>query len=527
MAPSVTVTMEAPTPTNGLKKENPTPEEIVHKEPEAGPAIILITLWNYFLMTVIGHFRDFCGILTGRSRYRTMNIRRKGYASLFKSQENFYTRRLYHRLQDCWNRPLASSPGCHIDVLERISKDGNCSLVRTGSTKHCVNLGSYNYLGFADDWKSTCKDAVIRAVEKYPNSMSASPANLGTVKVHQELEDYVAKFIGKEAACVFPMGFSTNGTTIPALMGPGSLIISDALNHTSIVNGARSSPSQIRVFRHNEPEHLEDVLREAIVKGQPKHHRPWKKILVMVEGIYSMEGNICKLAEIVKVCKKYKAFIYVDEAHSIGALGKTGRGICEHSGVDPADVDILMGTFTKSFSGMGGYIASSKEVIAFIRAHSAGVVTHNSMSPVVCQQVLTAFKVISGDDGTATGQLKLTSLISNSNYFRTRMHEIGMHVYGDYDSPIIPVLIYFPSKVAAFSRECLARGVAVVVVGFPATSIIYSRARFCISAGMVREDIDKAIAVIDEVATLLCMKYSDNFLGFDLKSERIVSSKLE
>jgi serine palmitoyltransferase len=494
------------------------PENEHNNEPEAGAAVIFLTLCNYLLMTVIGHFRDFCATLTGKSRYKNQSLRRKGFASLFKSQESFYTRRLYHRLQDCWNRPLSSGPGCHVDVMERVSVDGNCSFQKTGRSKRCVNLGSYNYLGFADDWKETCRDDVVDAVEKYPNSMSSSRADFGTVKVHQELEEYVAKFIGKEAAAVFPMGFSTNGTTIPALMGPGSLIISDALNHTSIVNGARSSPSQIRVFKHNQPEHLDEILREAIVKGQPKHHRPWTKILVMVEGIYSMEGNICRLAEIVAVCKKYKAFIYVDEAHSIGALGRTGRGICEHCGVDPADVDILMGTFTKSFSGMGGYIASSQEVVDFVRSHSAGVLNHNSMSPVVCQQVLTAFKVISGDDGTNVGQRKLTSLIANSNYFRRRMIEIGMHVYGNYDSPIIPVLIYFPSKVAAFSRECLARGVAVVVVGFPATSIIYSRARFCISAGLEREDIDKAIAVIDEVATLLCMKYGNNFLGFDMQS---------
>jgi serine palmitoyltransferase len=138
------------------------------------------------------------------------------------------------------------------------------------------------------------------------------------------------------------MGYGTNFTTIPALLGKQSLIISDSLNHTSLVNGSRSSSAQIRVFNHNQPEHLEEVLRESIIQGQPRHHRPWGKIVVMVEGIYSMEGAICQLPEIVRICKKYKAYIYVDEAHSVGALGKTGRGICEYHGINTNDVDVLM-----------------------------------------------------------------------------------------------------------------------------------------------------------------------------------------
>jgi serine palmitoyltransferase len=220
------------------------------------------------------------------------------------------------------------------------------------------------------------------------------------------------------------------------------------------------------------------VLREAIIMGQPKTRRPWTKIMVMVEGIYSMEGIICNLKEVVRLCKKYRAYLYVDEAHSIGALGRTGRGVCEHCGVNPADVDILMGTFSKSFAGMGGYIAASKEIIEYLRATSAGLLYHNSLSPIVTAQVLTALRVISGEDGTKIGIAKIDSLRENSNYFRSEMERIGVSVVGDYDSPVVPVLIYQPAKIAAFSRECLLRGLAVVVVGFPATSVIMSRARY-------------------------------------------------
>lgn len=222
--------------------------------------------------------------------------------------------------------------------MERDSKDDNTTLYLTGKDSRCLNLGSYNYLGFADDWASTCKDEVVDALEKWPISMCSSRAELGSTTLHQELEERVAKFLGKEAAIIYSMGYGCNATTIPALMGPECLIISDSLNHTSIVNGSRASNAMIRVFEHNTPESLESVLREAIVNGQPRHHRPWKKILVMVEGIYSMEGIICRLREIVDICKKYKAYIYVDEAHSIGALGATGRGVCEFTGVDPSEI---------------------------------------------------------------------------------------------------------------------------------------------------------------------------------------------
>lgn len=275
--------------------------------------------------------------MTGFTRYSS-NKPRKGYSILFKSWESFYTRRLYHRIQDCWGRPISSSPSCHIEVIERVPNNKNASLSLTDKKINCLNLGSYNYLGFADDWLNTCGKDVFKALNKWPISMCSARMDSGSNTLHEELENLVARFLSKEAAYVFSMGYGTNATVIPSLMGPETLIISDVLNHLSLVNGARSSSAQIRVFRHNDTKHLEEVLREAIINGQPRHHRPWKKILVMVEGIYSMEGDICDLPTIVKICKKYKAYIYVDEAHSIGALGRTGRGVCEQTGVDPADI---------------------------------------------------------------------------------------------------------------------------------------------------------------------------------------------
>ena len=235
-----------------------------------------------------------------------------------------------------------------------------------------INLGSYNYLGFADDWQETCRDSVLEAFDNFGVGLSSAPADVGYCSYHVQLEKMMANFLNKESCIVFNMGYGTNATTIPSLMGKGSLIISDSLNHTSIVNGVRAAGSSVKVFKHDDPVHLEQVLRKAIVEGQPRKNRPWRKILVICEGVYSMEGEISHLKEIVDVCKKYKAYVYLDEAHSIGAMGATGRGITEHAGVDTADVDVMMGTFTKSFGGMGGYIAGSKDLIDHIRKSSSG-----------------------------------------------------------------------------------------------------------------------------------------------------------
>ena len=289
--------------------------------PELGVLVALLTYFSYALIVSVGHIRDFLGKLSGWSRYEYGKTN-PGYSVLLKSWESFYTRRLYHRIQglqlrsskmfqalvshhqslytDCWNRPISSSPGAYIDVMERSSVDDQYTMHTTGKTKRCLNLGSYNYLGFADDWRGTCREDVFEAVKSWPISMCSSRMDFGSCAVHDELEQTVARFVGKEAAMVYTMGYGTNTSTIPALTGPETLIVSDSLNHLSIVNGARASPALIRVFRHNEPLHLEEILREAICNGQPRHHRPWKKIVVMVEGIYSMEGSICNLKEIVR-----------------------------------------------------------------------------------------------------------------------------------------------------------------------------------------------------------------------------------
>ena len=264
-------------------KKAPISREKYNSHPDIPWAVALLTYLSYAIIISFGHFRDFLGKITRRSRYFGKKTK-SGYSELFKSWESFFTRRIYHRISDCWNRPIASAPGARFDVMERVTHDNNKTFECTGKTTNCLNLGSYNYLGFADDWKQTCKEDVLESLNHWPISMGSSRLDLGNTTIHEKLEETVASFIGKEAAMVFSMGYGTNTSTISILCGAGSLIVSDALNHTSIVNGARASVAPIRVFRNNDAQHLDEILREAVVNGQPKHYRPWKKIWVIVEG---------------------------------------------------------------------------------------------------------------------------------------------------------------------------------------------------------------------------------------------------
>ncbi|KAL9683062.1 hypothetical protein QQ045_014876 [Rhodiola kirilowii] len=462
----------------------------------------LTTYFSYGLLFAFGQMRDFFRKILDWSKSNNL----QGYAPICLGLEDFYIRRLYHRIQDCFDRPISSAPDAWFDVVERYSNDNNKTLKRTDKKKRCLNLGSYNYLGFAaaDEY---CTPRVIEALKKYSASTCSSRVDGGTTLLHKDLEECVAKFVGKPAAVVFGMGYVTNSAILPVLAGKGGLIISDSLNHNSIVNGARGSGATIRVFQHNTPSHLEEVLREQIAEGQPRTRRPWKKILVIVEGIYSMEGELCKLPEIIAVCKKYKAYTYLDEAHSIGAVGKSGKGVCELLEVDTDDVDIMMGTFTKSFGSCGGYIAGSEELIRYLKHTCPAHLYANSISPPAAEQIISAIRVILGEDGSCRGAQKLARIRENSNFFRSELQKMGFEVLGDNDSPVMPIMLYNPAKIPAFSRECLKHNVAVVTVAFPATPLLLARARICISASHSREDLVKALEVISRVGDLVGIKY--------------------
>ncbi|XP_006884832.1 PREDICTED: serine palmitoyltransferase 2 [Elephantulus edwardii] len=471
--------------------------------------VAVLTYVGYGVLTLFGYLRDFLRHWRiEKCHHATEREEQKDFVSLYQDFENFYTRNLYMRIRDNWNRPICSVPGARVDIMERQSHDYNWSFKYTGNIiKGVINMGSYNYLGFARN-SGPCQEAAAKVLEEYGVGVCSTRQEIGNLDKHEELEKLVANFLGVEAAMTYGMGFATNSMNIPALVGKGCLILSDELNHASLVLGARLSGATIRVFKHNNMQSLEKLLKDAIVYGQPRTRRPWKKILILVEGIYSMEGSIVRLPEVIALKKKYKAYLYLDEAHSIGALGPTGRGVVDYFGLDPEDVDVMMGTFTKSFGASGGYIGGKKELIDYLRTHSHSAVYATSLSPPVVEQIITSMKCIMGLDGTSLGKECVQQLAENTRYFRRRLKEMGFIIYGNEDSPVVPLMLYMPAKIGAFGREMLKRNIGVVVVGFPATPIIESRARFCLSAAHTKEILDTALKEIDEVGDLLQLKYS-------------------
>ena len=303
------------------------------------------------------------------------------------------------------------------------------------------------------------------------------------------------------------MGFATNALNLPSLISPGCLVVSDEKNHASIILGLRLSGAVVKVYKHNNVKCLDKVIEKALVNGQP-NGEPWKKILIILEGVFSMEGSIVKLPEIIEIKKKYGAYIYLDEAHSVGATGPRGRGIVDFYGVDPKDIDILMGTFTKSFGSAGGYIGGTKNLINFLRVSSHAHSYASSMSPAVTQQVLTSMKIIMGLDGTDEGKKRIDQLARNTRYFRRRLAQIGVITYGHEDSPVVPMLVYLFSKISAVVRTLTKRNIASVGVGFPATPIMEGRIRFCLSAAHTKEQLDFVLVAIEEISTTLGLRYS-------------------
>lgn len=511
MTPSPAVSHRRTGSTTTETSINPKPTEPPrrHEAGEEAPLFVLITTYlGYALIIIVGHFEEFFGKLLFPERFKHLRVH-DGMAPLTSDFDSFYSRRLYKRIRDCWNRPTTAVPSRTLTLLERTSDDYNESFRLLGTKRVCLNMASYNYLGFAQS-EGPCADAVADTIREVGVSVASTRPDRGTLDIHLELEELVARFLGVEAAVVFGMGFCTNSSMITSLVEKGCLILSDELNHSSLITGCRLSGAAIATFKHNDMSDLEIKLREQIVSGQPRLNRPWKKILVVVEGLYSMEGSILRLPDLLALKQKYPFYLFIDEAHSIGALGPNGGGVCDLWGVDPNQVDVLMGTFTKSFGAAGGYLAGSKALIEHLKRDGPGYLYSEPIMPPVCQQVITSMKIIMGElpGHIDEGKRRLTAIRENSIYFMRQLKKRGFIVYGDEGSPVIPVLIFNPGKIAAFSRECLARGLAVVVVGFPATPIISSRVRFCVSASHTRADLDRTLEIVEEVGSIMMMRVS-------------------
>ncbi|KFM79837.1 Serine palmitoyltransferase 2, partial [Stegodyphus mimosarum] len=478
------------------------------EEFEETPYVIALTIYLcYAVLTVFGHLRDFMRNVGLEQNKIAKEKNREGYVPLYQSFESFYTRNIYRRIRDCWNMPICSVPGAVMKMKERVSHDYNWTFELKDSSYDVINMGSYNYLGFAEN-KGKCVESVGKAICKYGVGICSTRHELGSLDIHNKLEKLTAQFLGVEDSIIVGMGFATNSTSIPTLVSKGCLIMSDELNHASLVLGCRLSGAKIRVFKHNNMKDLEAKIRDAIIEGQPRTHRPWKKIIIIVEGIYSMEGTIVNLPALIALKKKYRCYLYVDEAHSIGAIGARGGGVTDYFGCDPKDIDLLMGTFTKSFAAAGGYIGGSKKLIRHLRMNCHSFMCATSMSAPIVEQILMAMQIIMGKDGTDDGMKRIQQLRRNTHYFRKKLKQKGFIIYGNEDSPVVPLMLYFPSKIAEFIRQLLKGGIATVGVGFPATTLTTARARFCISASHTKEMLDKALDVVETAGHLIMVNYS-------------------
>ncbi|KAJ7701775.1 pyridoxal phosphate-dependent transferase [Mycena rosella] len=510
--------------------------------------IVISTYISYLILICIGHIRDFLGKRFYPRAYRHL-MPQDGYAPLNSDFDSFYTRRLKRRMDECFGQPVTGVAGRTIMLLDRYSPDYNATQIFTGTRTRALNISSYNYLGFGQA-TGGCADAVEESIRRYGVSSAGARLAGGASDLHGQAEALVARFVGQEDALISSMGFATNSAYIPALVNKGCLVISDELNHASIRFGVRLSGANVRMFPHNDMGALENLLREAISQGQPKTHRPWKKILLIVEGIYSMEGTFADLPRIMELKQKYKFYLWVDEAHSIGAVGPHGRGVADYFGIAPRDIDILMGTFTKSFGAAGGYVAGNKALIDRLRVRGYLGAYGESMAPPVLAQVVSSIASImgvapppltSGSGSTlrlvstapdldaytgpappallpawlpslgagAAGVTRVRRLAFNARYLHFALNKLGFITYGVPGSPIVPLLLFNPGKMIAFHRMMKAHAtpIVVVVVSYPACSLMTTRVRLCVSGAHTKEDMDTVLRACDEIGDVLDLKH--------------------
>lgn len=340
--------------------------------------------------------------------------------------------------------------------------------------KRVLMFGSNSYLGLTNHPK--IKEASIEAIKKYGTGCAGSPFLNGTLDIHIELEEKLADFVGKEKAIVYSTGFHTNIGVIPTIVGRGDYIIGDELNHASIVEGRRLSFATYMKYKHNDMESLEAVLKKI----------PYESIkLIVMDGVFSMEGDVAKLPAIVDLAEKYNASVYVDEAHSLGVFGEGGRGICNHFGLTDR-VDLIMGTFSKSLATIGGFIATDADTINFLKHHSRSYIFSASISPAATASVIAALDVIKQEPE------RIKNLWDITNYSLDAFRSLGFEI-GPTETPIIPLYIRDNDKTFIITQELYEQGIFVNPVIPPACAPDATLIRFSLMATHTKAQIDEAV----------------------------------
>ncbi len=341
------------------------------------------------------------------------------------------------------------------------------------SGRQLISFASYNYLGMSGDPAVTT--AVIEAAKMYGTSVSASRLVSGEKCIHRELEEGLAEWVGAEAAIVMVGGHATNETTIGHLVGPGDLIVHDGLSHNSIVQGAILSGARRRPFPHNDWRALESILAET--------RASYRRILVVIEGVYSMDGDYPELPKFIEVKNRHKCWLMVDEAHSIGTMGPTGRGIGEHFGVDGHDVDIWMGTLSKSFGSCGGYIAGSHALIELLKYTAPGFVFSVGLSPTNTAAAIASLKTLKAHPE------RVQILHDRAQLFLSEANRLGLNTGDSHGTPVIPVITGNSLHALMLSHKMFEAGINVQPILYPAVEETAARLRFFVNCTHSEEQI--------------------------------------
>jgi len=363
----------------------------------------------------------------------------------------------------------AQAPVCHYDGRE------------------VINLASNNYLGLCNDPR--LEEAAIAATRKYGAGSGAVRTIAGTMRIHLELEEKIAAFKNVEACVVFQSGFTANAGTVSSILGKDDFILSDELNHASIIDGARLSRAKIKVFRHKDVAHAEQLLRE--LQSEPGHK------LLITDGVFSMDGDIGPVGELAELATRYGAIMMVDDAHASGVLGRNGRGSIDHFHAH-GKVDIQVGTLSKAIGCLGGYVCGSRDLIDFLYHRARPFLFSTSHPPSVAASCIAAFDILELEPD------RIQRLWDNTHYFKSQLaaagFDIGGHTTPMSETPITPILIGDGRKTMDFSRALFDAGVMATGIGFPTVPEGKARIRTIMTSEHTRLQIDHALEIITTTA---------------------------
>lgn len=362
--------------------------------------------------------------------------------------------------------------------FRQISSEQNTEVLMNG--KKVLMFGSNSYMGLTNHPKVI--EAAVEATKKYGTGMAGSPFLNGTLDIHKQLEERLADYVGKEDVMLYSTGFGVNLGVISTLTGRDDYVILDEQDHASIIDGRRLSFSNYLKYRHNDMKSLEAQLKKT---------DPSKVKLIVTDGVFSMEGDVANLPEIVRLAKEYNASVMVDEAHGIGVFGEGGRGTCNHFKVTD-DVDLIMGTFSKSFASLGGFIATDKEITNYLRHHSRAYIFTASITPAATAAVNAALDIMLAEPERQTHLWEIT------NYALKNFREMGCEI-GHTSTPIIPLFIRDDYKTFHVTRDLLDEGVFVNPVVTPAVAPQDTLIRYSLMATHTKEQVERSIEAIRKV----------------------------